>query len=756
MANKTNLATLYASSLPERQKKKLLDVYKEYTKLARIFEQTFKNRGTKNIAIHQLNSMTPHQQDDKYFPWKLDDCTEEEKNYYQDIVQNSNTSQHHPNYCYVSIEQINKDTDNSHVIYASPANYRMVGKNNLLPSMVERFILTYEKNEEFNGINFIINGKYLAKYSGYQSFENITDSLNDKTFVPNLSCLMGLVARLNDEKIANYSSKELSDIGFEALASEFSIPYEQVIQGVQSNLTELTHALIKEIHYKRYFDNYMKKAEEDGLIRSASEFQNLINIRHFLSHQLETMDGFGRFTNGDNNQNKSIRKRYLESYNNIYDKPLIQRIDTYVELSNVFKNLVEGLNPNFFIRQSQESNSKFITRIKNYLKNNPNTPILVEMNYSHNNDKKDALYKNLKKIAPTAEIIDDFTNFKYDEAFLDRICNYNLRTRYLTTFQELEREISEYFLFNGQNYSPKECWKILSKNKILTKEEDQKFTEYRILRNALSHEILDDQLNKKLNENIEEFIRTTRNLEKRLAKEKPKNITHHKDNIYIITHDNQKKVYIDIVEKKVIDVEENSTDTDKAKPKAKKTPAKGYYTEEYPNGCAISLKGTSILYCRTPSGFVINPEKQSIIFPDGSKIFLSGKETNCFIFANKDKVITDKKMKILNLILNGKSVNISKNEQLNIGSNQQIKTNKDKQISTIIQTLNSNIKQNILIQTQENDIVISFSDGLKWTIGSNTNEITCNNQPLNYQERKKFALSFNNLTPTSTLPQKER
>ena len=77
----------------------------------------------------------------------------------------------------------------------------------------------------------------------------------------------------------------------------------------------------------------------------------------------------------------------MESYRQYCSGGFVERINTYVEATEIFKPLIEGLIPNMFIRQKQESNSKFLQRIKEYAKSNPNTQIFVETSYSYK-DKK--------------------------------------------------------------------------------------------------------------------------------------------------------------------------------------------------------------------------------------------------------------------------------------------------------------------------------------------------------------------------------
>ncbi len=742
MSTIKSIASLYASSLPEKQKKQLLDIYKEYVKSSRVFEHIFKKRGTRNIASYQLDFIN-NEEDSQYFPWKISDCTSQEKEYYKDFTSGVIGTFNYdcPHYSFVSVETIHQKTEERNTIHGAPTNYKLIGSNNLLPNFVERFILTFKEDEKFEDLKYIINGKYKATYVGIQEFDSAMDSLSNKSFVSNLSCLLGLVARLPDQNLSDLEQKQVTSIGFETLASEFSIPYEQVMLGMQANLTEKTHKIIKDIYSKRYIDSYMKKAQEDGLIRSASEFQDLINIRHLISHQLETLEGFGRFTNGEDNQNKSLRERYLASYNRIYDKTLIKRIDKYVELSDTYKLLVEGLIPNLFIRDSQESNNKFISRLKNYRKDNPNTQLIIEMNYPHANDKKDALQKNIKKLFPEAEIIDDLSNFKQDEAFLDRITAYNMRTIYLTTFQELEREISEYCLYNGMNCSPKEGWKIISQRKILTHKEDKRITEFKILRNELSHEVFDDELTQKLMTDFDDFKFHAEQLKSKIAALRPNNLAHVKDNIYKVIHKDGREFLIDIVEKKAI---QDNTDTTQQTKNKHYTP-KGDYTEEYENGCAVSLKGTKIQSIRTPDGFILDINKKTLTLTDGCKIYFNGKDINS-LSLGKYKIITDKTYKIKNLMFEGKSINIEKQESINLGSNLTLKTNKDLQISELSVLGNKKNKIKIMFHINQDTYIIKFSNGLQWNIKDNI--ITNKNQELNYLDREKFANSFDISTDT--------
>ena len=246
MSTIKSIASLYASSLPEKQKKQLLDIYKEYIKSSRVFEHIFKRRGTRNIATYQLDFIN-NEEDSQYFPWKISDCTKEEKEYYKDFTSGIIGTFNYdcPHYSFVSIETIHQKTEERNTIIGAPTNYKLIGSNNLLPNLVERFILSFKDDEKFEDLKYIINGRYKATYAGIQEFDSVMDSLSNKSFVSNLSCLFGLVARLPDKDLNDLEQKQVTSIGFETLASEFSIPYEQVMLGMQANLTEKTHELLR-------------------------------------------------------------------------------------------------------------------------------------------------------------------------------------------------------------------------------------------------------------------------------------------------------------------------------------------------------------------------------------------------------------------------------------------------------------------------------------------------------------------------------
>lgn len=77
------------------------------------------------------------------------------------------------------------------------------------------------------------------------------------------------------------------------------------------------------------------------------------------------------------------------------------------------------------IRGENESNSKFVSRIKEYARANPEAALLVETNYPYGADKKEALIKNVAKLFPAAAVIDR-SGMDID-GFLERVAGYLYR-----------------------------------------------------------------------------------------------------------------------------------------------------------------------------------------------------------------------------------------------------------------------------------------------------------------------------------------
>ena len=511
-------------------------------------------------------------------------------------------------------------------------------------------------------------------------------------------------------------------------------PYENILLSTLSTLTDETHNIVREILQKKHPDNYLNKAEDLGFIKSSLEFQDLLNIRHLLHHQFETLDGYGRFINGENNQNKSIRTRYMESYQRLCEGTFYERVARYIKTANGFKPLVETLVPNIFIRAKEESNNKFIQRVKEYASTHKNQTIYIDTTYPFKEKKKEALIKALKKLVPNVEIIDNIEEGNID-AFSVRIDNYLDRCKYLELFQVIEHRIGEYCLFEGDKCPPHQGWARLANKRILTPQEAEKWNQYKTLRNDLSHKYLSDDLLEKLRETLPLLVEETINLSSRLDELKPE-VTVGENNIFTITHKDGRIIEVDFENKEILSINDNNGN--KLKTKRVSIP-RGRFTEEYPNGTKISLKGAEIQAITLPNGSTIDVQKGRLYVSDDTKFFIDNDK--CYLVTPNAKLILDTDFKLISYIEKQRRINVGNNEIIKPSPNHTIIID-EKGYFKSIEYGNGKKYAHVTLKKQKNGFLASFSDGTKWSKTDTDSIITHNNIELTYENRKKFIESY--------------
>ena len=420
----------YISSVSPRQKQNLLAVYKDYVTLVRNLEYIVKKYKTISLANFQISNSFG--EDIKKDPWQIREIDEDEKRAFDDFLSADEVSRDN-HYCYVSINHTSKDyKDESTSIYSAPQDYEANSCSQSLPARIERYVIAYQKEEKLKDAEFLVDKKWRLRYAYDDAGDKtLKEALEDKQIESRLKSILEILATL-PPKNEEYTEKEIRAAQTEALASELTAPFENVILSTLTTLSEESSNVLKTIYEQRVGDKYLYQAQKEGLINSVSDFQDLQNIRHLLYHQWDTLDGLGKFNSVEGVKNQSIRRRYLDSYCRLCDKPMYERLDSYIEEANNFSTLVTSLTPNLLVRGVNESNSKFVQRIKEYVKNHPQENLMIECNHNQGSEKKESLQKNIQKLFPQAEIIDG-TGMDI-ESFFDRIEIYMYRKSYLEVY----------------------------------------------------------------------------------------------------------------------------------------------------------------------------------------------------------------------------------------------------------------------------------------------------------------------------------
>lgn len=747
MSDKLDMTQIYAATIPSKSKENLLAVYKDYISLVRNLEYIVKRYRPSLLAGYQIQHTYGNKVDEN--PWRVENITDEEKKLYLSFV-NNEVLPENKHYCFVSIDHTSLKFKNiGKGIISTPESYDVTTNSQSLPTRIERYVATYPKKTTLKEAEFLIAGRWKMKYLYETNGQSLKEALDDEVIEKRFRSMMDVLTLLPEDK-SRYSERELMDAQTEAMASTLINPFENVLLSSLTSLSEESNKIIKKLLVSRAGDNYIFQAEKEGLIPSAAAFQDYQNIRHLMHHQWDTLDGLGKFNNIENVKNDSVRHRYLDSYGRLCDKSLVERVKSYTEVARNMSKLVATMNPNLLVREENESNSKFINRAKQYVKDHPNTPIMLETNYTADADKKEALTKNIQKVLPQAEIIDACA--MDIDSFLERISVYLYRKNYLEIFQQVENRLSQHCLFYGKNIPPSASLSYFRNCKLISAEEAERWSEYKQLRNDLSHGYLNEELKQRLEKLFPDFMGDAFTLSERVEAQSPVVSLLH-DNIYRARHANGKIVDIDYASKKIVNIEyptpnitKNETKTEdkkKSPPTAPTYPnAKKVYIEEYANGISIGVNKTDITSCRLPSGVMVDLVHKNMSYPDGSRLYFNSGEHNCLTLKGGIKLMTDKKMKVQNYINKGKSVTLSKNENLKFPNGHGISIDKkgNWEKEEFVGSKGKVVKVNM--EVNEQGVSLRFNDNTTLSISENNLSLTHNQIPLTYATRKKFAESY--------------
>lgn len=732
-----NAISLHASAVTDGQKKRLLTAYRDYVSAVRNLESIVTRHHLSSLAAVQVKELFPNIENGN--PWDVTPVTLKEKKAYTDFLVNKITPEQQ-NYCFISWNKITTDTNNRQGILSVPENYEMQCESNSLPHRIERYVAAFPKEALLKDTVFIINGNYALKYEHPKPDATVRETFADVQAEKGFRCMLDILAQL-PENLYTVTEKELRTAQNEALASELTSPFENMILSTLSSLAEETTRILKKTASRRQTDNYFYQAENSGFIPSATRFQDYINIRHLMHHQWDTLDNLGYYTFYNTEKNNSMRRRFIDSYIKLCDKPLSGRVKAYIAAAADFTSLIVGLNPNLMVRRAGESNNKFLSRLKTYSRENPDAQLLIETGYVDTEDKKKSLIKNIRKTIPTAEIIDekeiDITGF------MERIKKHLIQKKFLDIFAKIEYSLCQRSLLLGKSQTALKCWQDAAADGLLTPTEVTMWANYKKLRNRLSHQLADEAINTELEQNFTAFLYATIKLDDKIIAQKPK-VYLVEGNIFRAIHSNGLEVEVDFAEKRVLKV----SDTEKKQHRQRKVLNKTQriYSEEYSNGLSIAIAGTEITACRLSDGTQIDFKAGKITHPDNSRFYFNSYDHFCLI-SGDTKILTDSRFVVVNYIHNGKSVTVGKNETVLLPRGQTLKIGADGSIKEEIRKEKDDRKITISYNNKTASPIMRFADGTCLIVSPFNSELSHNGIKLTYLTRKEFAESYNNQSP---------
>ena len=152
--------------------------------------------------------------------------------------------------------------------------------------------------------------------------------------------------------------------------------------------------------------------------------------------------------------------------------------------------------------------------------------------------------------------------------------------------------------------------------------------------------------------------------------------------------------------------------------------------------------GTEITSCRLPNGVLINLRAGKMAYPDGSKFYFGMETHNSLTVKGGVRLITDKDFKVQNYILNGKSVNIAKNESAKFPNSHGFALDKHGYLQS--EEFLSGGGQVVKMSFQKGGEVpqIRFSDGTVLRLSPEKPVLSHAGIELSYRSRKAFAESY--------------
>lgn len=548
MTDKIDLAAMYAAALPQRTRENLLAQYCDYISLVRNLENVVRRYKPAQLAAYQINSLFSKEDEN---PWSVEKTDRDERAAYDSFVANEPPAPD-THYCFVSLNRTSpRFAGEGPGIFSMPESFATYGVSHSLPARVERCVAAFRKEEKLKDAVFLVGGRWKMRYQNEHGDRLLSEAFEDEKVAKSYEVMMDLLTLLPEDQF-EYEDRELLAVQTEAMASQLIAPFENVLLSSFAALSEESNEALKKILGKRVGSNFISQAENEGLIGSAAVLQDGMNIRHLMHHQWDTLDGMGKFNEWATVKNNSLRRRFLDSYARLCDKPILERLNAYADAAAGFTPLITALNPDFLVRGKNESNNKFMTRLKEYRRTRP---------------------------APSSR-------------------------------------------------------------------------------------------------------------------------------------------------------------------PAKKKISSRPYIEEYPNGTGIGVCGTEITSCRLPNGVLVNLRAGNMAYPDGSKFYFGMETHNSLTVKGGVRLITDKDFKVQNYILNGKSVNIAKNESAKFPNSHGFALDKHGYLQS--EEFLSGGGQVVKMSFQKGGEVpqIRFSDGTVLRLSPEKPVLSHAGIELSYRSRKAFAESY--------------
>lgn len=725
-----------------KQHHDLLAIYHDYAYFVRKLEQLEQKVSIRNIAYWQISKLYKNPKE-ATFPWRITRVSEQEKQEYQNFI--AENIHNNTGTAYISLRHTNPQKDSLTPISYVPDQYRLMTMDMDLPCPVERYIVAYPENSVIGNTPFYIDGKYKAVYTQKENADTpVGEIFNNNNVQTEFRILMNMIDYFDTPEHLNADTRQARPDIYNIFASEILATFENTILETLGSFAEKCQEISRFIYKGSSYAHPLHQAEKNGFIPSADKFQGYVNIRHLIRHQWDTLDELGRFNESSSQKNMQLRGSFLQSYLDLCDKPIKERIKGYADVLKQLQSVIGVVYPDILFREASESNSKFMERVKEYQRNHPNEAIKIITNYPLEHPKRTPLLRNLHKVLSNAQIFDEYE--KHDYEFETLQTDYLYRAAFLRYYHNTECLMMTYCLTRGKDLRGKAVWDYFQKNKILSAQEYQTWQTYIRLRNDLSHNHYSPDLRRQVYASEEKFLHHVIVLENRINAMFP-DLKWVAPNVYRCKHPDGQKVTLNFATHQILS---------KAKPAPQNTEHQKTKThdrdviETFAGGLEIATRDRQIISVSTPDNIKINFRKRRIVWPNNIKWHTNAEYFNV-LQTEQDKLLTDKNLHVIQFLNRDKPQQLRAGDTYLLDHKHLVVFDRNRFLQSLSVKDDNNHKSVTRFRRLNDKVQMTLPDTTCITFEGDQMSVSHNGQKLTYENRQQFAATYS--AETSALPQ---
>ncbi len=716
-------------TIPASQIAELSAIYDDYLQMVREHENLLRLVPLDALASWQLDDMYSDNPDGWKFGWNIVYNSPNARQRFKecindDVYGNDNAS-------YVILEHIKPEENSGMSKFFAIPPYTITTIDMQLPSQIDRCSFIYRPNVKLGKTKFYIDGIYEATYTD-KDFKDktLSECLRDSDILTEIGVMLTVCDTFRQN---NYVADNKFDrMSANVYAAEKVATNEDIILELLGSFAEKFQNVCRDRYDVSDTGAALKLAQSEGLIDSADDFQDYINIRQLMRHRWDTLDGLGGFSTKSKMTNQGARAEYEKSYLKLCDKTLIQRMKSYVNVLHQMQQVIRNICPQRIIRDLSESNNKFVQRVKTARNQNPTQPLTLEINHPWASEKYDSLNRNLRKLVPNITIVDDIK----DPDYLDV---YATRSWFLQTFHSMECMIMQYCKTRGHDMRTRDAIAYLKQINFFSPEEYYTWHNYKQMRNLLSHNYFNKTLQVMVTNLEDGYRKDLSALSDKMVAVGP-DIKKIRPGVYEFTHQDGMIVQRDFNTNK-IEYKKRDKDTTPVPTQS------ATYSDAYANGIKFKISGGKIVEVKLPNGITINLASQCINWdkytvlthtPEG---FTLGTRTTQISTDHDLRVIRYSFRNNMRPFRGGDNILVDNRHNVVLDASRTLKLFKFKDSGdAIIRTE--------FTHTRKNQNIIQFSDGTSVSQSGDEMIVRHNGINLQYDNRPVFAATYNLTQPT--------